>query len=358
MESFDLTVAALQHAENINRNNGFQSPRESDSIQFFSALLNLESSSATSIALLLYELGKTSSNTGLNFSIAAHLYAGVHPLKKNKSSILHETIFNTIERGAIVANAMTEGESGSDSFNMKCTAVRNGNSYILNGAKCFVTNGPVADYIVVYALTQPDKGFFGGISCFLLDRSKHELQFGKPVEKAALTSSPMCDVYLNNIEVGEEYMLGREGSGAMIFLDSMNQERAGIAALHAGAIQRICNITAEFVKQKTRGTTTLSSLQGVQFRIAEIALLAESSRLMALKATHALDSGSGTIEAAQAKIHVSENYVTAVKNATELLGGYGVLNDSPLAGALADAQASLIYSGPNDVLRHFIASKL
>ncbi|MFM2017119.1 MAG: Acyl-CoA dehydrogenase [Bacteroidota bacterium] len=358
MESFDLTVAARQHADSINRIKGFQSPRESDSVQFFSALLNLESSKATSTALMLYELGKISSNTGLNFSIAAHLYSGVYPLKKNKSSTLHETIFNEVERGVIIANAMTEGESGSDSFNMKCTAIRNGNSYILNGVKCFVTNGPVADYFVVYALTQPDKGFFGGISCFLLDRNKHELQFGKPVEKAALTSSPMCDVYLNNIQVGEEYLLGKEGSGAMIFLDSMNQERAGIAALHSGAMQRICNIASEFVKQRTRGTATLSSLQGVQFRIAEIALLAESSKLMALKATNALDAGSGTIEAAQAKIHVSENYVTAVKNASELLGGYGVLNDSPLSGALADAQASLIYSGPNDVLRHLIASKL
>ena len=358
MESFDLTVAARQHAESINRINGFLSPRESDSVQFFSGLLNTESFRATSTALMLYELGMISSNTGLNFSIAAHLYAGVYPLKKNKSSILHETIFNEVERGAIIANAMTEGESGSDSFNMKCTAVKNGNSYILNGVKCFVTNGPVADCILVYALTQPDKGFFGGISCFLLDRNKHALEFGKPVEKDALTASPMCDIYLNNINVGEEYLLGKEGSGAMIFLESMNQERAGIAALHAGAIQRICNIVSEFVKQRSRGTATLSSFQGVQFKIAEIAMLAESSKLMALKACYALDSGSGTLEAAQAKIHVSENYVTAVRNANELLGGYGVLRDSPLSGALADAQASLIYSGPNDVLRHFIASKL
>jgi alkylation response protein AidB-like acyl-CoA dehydrogenase len=168
----------------------------------------------------------------------------------------------------------------------------------------------------------------------------------------------MCDVYLNNIQVGEDYLLGKEGGGAMIFLDSMNQERAGIAALHSGAIDRICAITSKYVQQRMHGATALSSLQAVQFRIAEIALLAESSKLMALRAAQALDNGSGTVEAVQAKIHVSENYVAAVKNATELFGGYGVMNDSPLTGALADAHASLIYSGPNDVLRHFIASKL
>jgi len=357
MESFDLTVAARQHAERIDLIDGFQSPHQSESVRFFSAL-PFQKMSAYALAIMMYELGKYSGNSGLNFSIAAHLYAGSFPVVKHFNTSLRDTVVGEIESGALFANAMTESGSGSDSFSMKTTAVKQGSNYVLNGSKSFVTNGPVADYLVVYALTDAVKGFFGGVSCFLVDAKKHTVKMGAPAEKAALRNSPMCEVYLNDVVVGEECLIGKEGGGAMIFLESMNQERAGIAGMHAGAMQRICSIASKYVSERTRGNTTLSSFQAVQFRIAEIALLAESSKLMAFKAARALDSGAGTVEAAQAKIHVSENYVAAVKNANELMGGYGVLNSSPLAGALEDAHASLIYSGSNDVLRHFIASKL
>jgi len=356
--SNDLIKAAIEHAEVISRYDGFKNPRDCASVRFYSSLLRNREMSSYEVALIMYELGKHSGNSGLNFSIAAHLYAGSFPLLKHVNAMIRESVTAEIEAGALIANAMTESGSGSDSFSMKTTAVKQGNNYVLNGSKSFVTNGPVADYLVVYALTDAVKGFFGGVSCFLVDVKKHTVKMGAPAGKTALRNSPMCEVYLNDVVIGEEYLIGKEGSGAMIFLESMNQERAGIAALHAGAMQRICSIASKYVSERTRGTTTLSSFQGVQFRIAEIALLAESSKLMALKAARALDSGAGTVEAAQAKIHVSENYVTAVKNANELMGGYGVLSSSPLAGALEDAHASLIYSGSNDVLRHFIASKL
>ena len=356
--SNDLIKAAAEHADRINRHDGFKNPHECESVRFFSSLLLNREMSAYAVALMMYELGKHSGNSGLNFSIAAHLYAGAYPALKHAQGSIREEISRAIESGALIANAMTESGSGSDSFNMKSTAVRQGNSFLLNGSKSFVTNGPVADYYLLYALTDAAKGFFGGISCFLIDAKKHAIKTGAPASKTALRNSPMCELYFNDVIIGEEYLIGKEGAGAMIFMESMNQERAGIAALHAGAMSRICESVSRYVKERIKGTGTLSDLQGVQFRIAEIAMLTETSRLMSMNAARALDSGDGTIQAAKAKVHVSENYVTIAKNTAELMGGYGIMQNSPYSDLLNDAQASLIYSGPNDVLRNLIAANL
>lgn len=357
-ESYDLIAAAAQHGTALNRYSDYNSLCKSESFTFFTTLCNYPELKAQTINHLMYELGKHCANSGFSFSIAAHLFAGCFPLFKYGTASVNDTVKKRIQSGAVIANAMTESESGSDSFGMKTTAEKCGNKYLLNGSKSFVTNGPVADYLIVYALTQPEKGFFGGISCFLLERGRHAFTSGDSVSKSALQSSPMCEIYFNDTEVEEEFLIAKEGAGAMIFLDSMNQERAGIAALHSGTMSRISKAVAEYVTKRVRGDKPLSAFQAVQFHIAEIALRAETSRLMAIRAAKAIDDGDGTLEAAQAKIHVSQSYADVARIATELLGGYGIMNDSILGTIISDAQASLIYSGPNDVLRNLIASKL
>lgn len=357
-ESYDLITAAALHGAALNNYSDLNSLRESESFTFFTSLFSYRELKAQAINHLMYELGKQCTNSGFSFSIAAHLFAGSFPVAKYGAHALRETVLKRIQNGAVIANAMTESSSGSDSFNMKTTAVKQGNKYVLNGSKSFVTNGPVADYIVVYALTQPEKGFFGGISCFLVERGRHTFTTGESLNKVALQSSPMCEIHFNNTEVEDQFLVGKEGAGAMIFLESMNQERAGIAALHAGTMYRISKAVADYATQRIRGDKPLSAFQAVQFHVAEIALRAETSRLMALKAAHAIDIGDGTLESAQAKIHASTNYADVARIATELFGGYGITCHSPLGTMTADAHASLIYSGPNDVLRNLIASKL
>lgn len=357
-ESFDMLLAAVQHAQQLNRFSDLDSLRSSESFRYFTGLFSFSGINTYTIANIAYELGKHSADSGINFSIAAHLSAGIFPVMKYGSNDLKEYISGKSESGALVANAITESSSGSDSFSMKSTARKTGDHYVLNGAKSFVTNGPIADFILVYAMTDPAKGFFGGVSCFLLEKGKHNFTTGEMNDKTALHSSPMCEVYLNDIIVSEDRLIGKEGAGGMIFLNSMNVERAVIAALHSGTMERLCSIVSEHVKKRVRGETTLASFQAVQFRIAEIALLAETSKWMAIKAAKSVDGSDGTLEAAQAKVLVSENFVSAARQATELLGGYGIMKNSPLGQALSDAHAALIYSGPNDVLRHLIASKL
>lgn len=359
----DLINAARLNAEKLQQFSGLREKWQSAPGLFFAGLtLPVPGSqlrlSASDIAGMLYALGEISTDTGFNFSMAAHLFAGVIPLGGHGKNTVHQQALQEVSNGAILANAMTESSSGSDAFKMKTTAVRNGSSFVLNGSKTFVTNGPVADYLIVYAITDAAKGFFGGVTCFLLDKREHHFKPGSTINKTGLRNSPMCEIYFDECAVDETYVIGTVGGGSMIFLESMDWERACIAALHAGTISRVCKEVSAYVKSRVRGDRALADLQAVQFRIADIAMFAETSNVMAQRAAHAVDQRNGLLAAAQAKIVASESLMQAAITASTLMGGNGVTAEAGLSDLLADAQAALIYSGPNDVLRELIASRL
>lgn len=355
-EISELSAIAAEHALQLNAASGFQEKWNSDSGRFFSTLLTQDSSiSAAGLSEALYQLGLHSHDSGFNFSMAAHLCAGVLPIVKHERS---GRFRDAINEGAICANAMTETESGSDSFHMRTRATNPGNRmWSITGSKTFVTNGPVADLVIVYALSDADKGFFGGITAFILEKKKHSFTIGTSIEKSGLKTSPMCELHFDGCPVSEEYSLG-EGAGAMIFLESMDWERACIAAMHAGTMKRLCEVTARYANTRMRREQKLAALQGVQFRIADLAVHAETSRLMAQKAAYAVDRKNGSVAAAQAKIIASEALMQAAGLAATIHGANGITTGYGFADLLADAQAAQIYSGPNDVLRELIASRL
>lgn len=358
----DIKQAAIEHALQLNRHDSFSAKWQSPSGLFFAGLTlpvprTNTRLSAVDTANVLYELGRNSTDNGFNFSVAAHLLAAVVPLGGYAKNDLHHEALQCISNGTVCANAMTESSSGSDAFRMKTTAVRKGKQFVLNGTKAFVTNGPVADYYIVYALTDSAKGFFGGVSCFLLDKLKHAVKTGSVIEKASLKASPMCELFLEDCVVDEEYLIGKEGGGAMLFMESMDWERACIAAMHAGTIARLCTDAAAYAKTRTRNDKTLADFQAVQFKLADMAVLGETARLMAGRAAALIDRGDGLVSAAQAKIVASESLMQAATLAATIMGGNGITNQG-VAHMLADAQAALIYSGPNDVLREVIAGSL
>ncbi|MDQ3110051.1 MAG: acyl-CoA dehydrogenase family protein [Bacteroidota bacterium] len=297
---------------------------------------------------------------GFTFSLAAHLMAGVIPVVKNASSEIKKRILpQVVNDNYILANAMTEAGSGSNAFGMKTTAKADGDQFILNGSKIFCTNASIANGILVYALTDETKGFFGGITCFLLEKDKHAYKCGKPVLKNGLHSSPLSEVFLDNIPVSKENIIGKIGSGVMIFLESMNWERVVMSAMHAGTMDRLCTISRDYVKTRLQGEKALEKHQAVQFRIAEMYLQTEISKLLAYRAAKMIDAGTDvTAAAAKAKIFSSEALNAVAKEALILHGANGFTDDYGIGKIIADAQAALIYSGPNDVLRNLVASRL
>jgi L-prolyl-PCP dehydrogenase len=358
-----IEAAAREFALALNGERDFASKWNSEAGSFFRSLTvpaerNGSGVTAETCAKIMYQLGHHSSNNGFNFSMAAHLFAAVIPLGNHGKNEVHFSALENIVQGSVGANAMTESGSGSDSFAMKTVAVRKEKAYVLNGTKIFVTNGPVARYFIVYALTDPVKGFFGGISCFLLDRTQHRFTIGPAIEKSSLKNSPMCELFFDDCVIAEEYRLGQEGAGAMIFMESMDWERSCIAGMHAGTMRRLCDGAAEYVKQRIRGEQTLAQLQGVQFKIADIDVMTETAKLMAIRAAALTDQKKGTVAAAQAKILASEYLAESAKLAILLQGGNGIVSANGLTDVLADAQAAMVYSGPNDVLRDLIASRL
>lgn len=299
-------------------------------------------------------------NGGFTFSMSAHLLAGLVPLVKHASVDIKRRILPKVVAGEyILANAMTESGSGSNAFGMKTTAKADGDHFILNGTKIFCTNASIANGILVYALTDEAKGFFGGITCFLLEKEKHNCTCGQPIRKNGLHDSPLCEVFLDNVSVSKENIIGKIGSGVMVFLESMNWERTVMSAMHAGTMARLCNLSRDYVKARMHGETALEKHQGVQFRLAEMFLQTEICRLQAYKAAKMIDKGEDvTAAAAKAKVFSSEALNAIAKEALTLHGANGFTADYGIGAIIADAQAALIYSGPNDVLRNLIASRL
>ncbi|HET6992004.1 MAG TPA: acyl-CoA dehydrogenase family protein, partial [Bacteroidia bacterium] len=178
---------------------------------------------AIETAISLEGFSESCTDGGFTFSMAAHLLAGVIPVVKNASPDIKKRILPDVSSGKfILANAMTEANSGSDAFSLKTSAKADGDHFILNGSKIFCTNAPIANGILVYALTDPEKGFFGGITCFLLEKGKHSYRCGNAIQKSGLHSSPLAEVFLENVSVNKENIIGKIGSGAMLFLESMN----------------------------------------------------------------------------------------------------------------------------------------
>ena len=175
--ALDMRDAAIGHAIQLNKYDSFSAKWQSPSGIFFSGITlpipgMTTRLSAVDCSHLMFELGKNSVDGGFNFSIAAHLFAGVIPLGGHGVNPVHHEALQCVSNGAICANGMTESGSGSDAFKMKTTATKKGNKYVLNGSKTFITNGPVADYFIVYALTDPGRGFFGGVCGFVVLKRK------------------------------------------------------------------------------------------------------------------------------------------------------------------------------------------
>jgi alkylation response protein AidB-like acyl-CoA dehydrogenase len=301
-------------------------------------------------------LGYGCRDNGLIFSINAHIWSAEIPLLRFGTEEQKERYLPRLVSGEwIGVHAMTEEGSGSDAFNVQTVARRSGDRYVLNGSKVFITNGPVADVMIVFATVDPERGP-AGLSAFIVEKGTPGFETSSGFHKMGLRTSPMGQVFLDACEVPVAQRLGAEGAGMAIFNASMDHERACILAANIGTLQHQLETCIERARGWMRFGKPIGKFQSVSNRIADMTVRLETARLLLYKAAWLLARGRrASMESAMAKLYVSECLVQSSFDAVQIFGGYGYTADLGIERDLRDAVGGTIYSGTNDIQRLIIA---
>jgi len=310
-------------------------------------------------ARVIEALGQGCRDTGLAFAAAAHLFACALPIAEFGLDHTKRRLLPGLCAGELVgANAASEPEAGSDILALRTRAERDGDAYVLNGQKSYVTNAAEADVIVVYASTNPAHGYLG-LSAFAVDRDTPGLEVGEPHDKTGLRRASLAPIYLDDCRVPATRMLGEEGQGAVVFAASMQAERSGLFAAYLGVMERQLEEVVEFAKTRHQFGRPIGKNQAVSHRIVDMKLRLDAARLLLYRAcwaaAHTRDPG---IEVSLAKIAVSEAAVASAIDAVRIHGGAGVVSETHVDRALHDALPSTIFSGTSEIQRDIVAAKL
>ncbi len=315
--------------------------------------------SATTIAVALEAFGYGCADNGLIFSLNAQLWACERPLIRFGTDEQKRTYLPGLCDGTLIAaHAMSEPESGSDAFALRTTATADGDGWVLNGSKTFVTNAPEGDVFVVFATTDRNLGF-AGLCAFLVERETPGLVVGPPLAKMGLRSSPMGEIFLSDCRVPAGAMVAGEGAGMVVFNDAMLWERGLILAASVGTMRRQLEQCLRYATEREQFGKPIGSFQAISHRVADMRVRLETSRLLLYRFAGLLDSGAATaLDAAITKLHLSDSLVQSSLSALEIHGGYGYMAEYEFEREVRDALASRIYSGTSDMQRNVIAHHL
>lgn len=314
---------------------------------------------AAGTAHLLEALGRGTDDAGLLFSLAAHLFACVVPVARFGSERQKSELLPRLASGELIgANAISEAGAGSDVFALATSATADGETYVLDGEKSWVTNGPVADVFLVYARTQPKAGYFG-VSAFVVEKERQGLRVGNAIAKRGLETSPTSSLYLESCRIPKENLVGELGQGAPLFEHAMLWERSCLFALYLGRMQTALERAVEYAKTRRQFGRALGDFQAVSHRIADMKVRLEAARSLLYHACFKLDRGEDArLDVAIAKLFVSEAAVQSGLDVVELFGGLGLASESGVERFLADALPARTVSGTSDIQRNLIARAL
>ncbi|MFJ9412543.1 acyl-CoA dehydrogenase family protein [Streptomyces sp. NPDC101227] len=296
-------------------------------------------------------------DTGLAFAIAAHLLACGTALAEHAHEPVRADLLRGLSSGkTIAANAMTEDEAGSDVSRLVTTAVPDGDSYVINGVKSFVSNGPLADVLVTYAVTAPSAGFLG-LSAFAVPAGSPGLRVGPPLAKVGLDGCAAARVEFSECRVPRRYLMGSEGQGSSIFQESMTWERACLPAIYLGMMEAQLRRCVTHARERRQFGRRIGDFQAVSHRLATMKQRLESSRLLLYRACWQVDQGSPDAgeAAALAKVAVAETAVANGVDAVQVFGARGYLAAEGVGGRLRDVVPMHIFSGTTDIQREIIA---
>lgn len=260
--------------------------------------------------------------------------------------------------GKVAAYCVTEPDAGSDVAGIKSTALRRNDSYILNGSKTWITDGPVASFFSVFAKTDPDAGH-SGISCFLVERDWPGVSTSKPLAKMGQHAAQACQVFFENVEVPACNRLGEEGEGFRIAMKAFDKSRPGVAIAAIGVARRALDEAVAYAGERTAFGQPISHFQGVGFMLADMAIRVEAGRHLAYKAAWDVDQGNrNTMSAAMAKAYCAEAAMKNATDAVQVFGGNGYSKEFPVEKLMRDAKIYQIYEGTTQIQQMIIMREL
>ncbi|MEA2097210.1 MAG: acyl-CoA dehydrogenase family protein [Candidatus Cloacimonadota bacterium] len=309
------------------------------------------------IAIITEELSRVCGGIGLSLGGSG---LGMYPILISGSEEQKQKWLPLIANGEkLAAFALTEANAGSDAGGMETTAVRDGDHYILNGTKQWITNGGEADIYTVFVLTNKAKGARGA-SCLIVEKGTEGFSFGKREDKMGIRGSMTRELIFDNCRVPVENLVGREGTGFMIAMRTLDKSRPMVAAQAVGIAQGAYEEAAKYAKQRIQFGKPISAFQGVQFMLADMATQIEAARALVMATARLIDSGEKKYakESAMCKVFASDMAMKVTTDAVQILGGYGYMKEYPVEKMMRDAKITQIYEGTNQVQRSVIASNL
>ncbi|MDR0956507.1 MAG: acyl-CoA dehydrogenase family protein [Endomicrobium sp.] len=260
----------------------------------------------------------------------------------------------------LAAFGLTEANAGSDATGMTTTAVKEGDYYVLNGTKCFITNGGDAETYTIFAKTNPQRGA-RGISCFIVEKGISGFEFGKKEKKMGIRASSTRELIFNNCKIGKDQLLGKEGHGLMIAQTTLDNSRPGVAAQALGIAAGALEEAVDYARKRVQFGQPIASFQGIQHMLAEMATEVEAARALLYASARMIDSGTvkrTSKESAMAKLFCSEVAMKVTTNAVQIFGGYGYSREYPVEKMMRDAKITTLYEGTSQIQKNEIALNL
>jgi alkylation response protein AidB-like acyl-CoA dehydrogenase len=309
-------------------------------------------------AIAAEEIARGCASTSVTMLISK---LGMLPVMNFGSEDLKREYLPRIATGEIQASyCLSEADAGSDVASLRCRAVRDGDDYILNGSKYWITNAGVSDTYTVFASTDPEaRG--RGISCFLVEK-EWGIEFPKHEDKMGLRASPTGEVVLNDVRVPATHRIGEEGEGFKIAMHTLDRSRPTIGAQAVGIAQASIDFAGTYMKGRKAFGEPISEFQGLRFMLADMAIRTEAARSLVYRACATIDEGDpdGSLSylGAAAKSFASDTAMSVATDAVQLLGGYGFTKEFPVERFMRDAKITQIYEGTNQVQRIVVAKHL
>lgn len=313
--------------------------------------------SFTSYIIAIHELSKVSATVGVILSV--HTSVGTNPILYFGNESQKEHYLPKLASGEYLGGfALTESGAGSDAANMKTRAVRQGDHYILNGSKSFITNGGKADTYITFARTS-DEGKSKGISAFIVEKDTPGLTIGKQEKKMGLHGSKTTELIFDECRVPKEQLFGIEGEGFKIAMSNLNIGRIGIAAQALGIAEAALERAISYAKERKQFGKPIAHHQGISFKLADMATEVEAAKLLTYHAASLVEQNKPSIkEVSMAKMYASKTAVKTAIEAVQVLGGYGYTTDFPVERFFRDAKVTEIYEGTNEIQHIVIANQL